>query len=82
MAAPVQTAAPAVVRSSRTDLERYQDAYPIATALTANMGLRGFRLNLAVEGAGSYEKLLELSPKIREAVGDEKFARLDRALNS
>ena len=82
MAAPVQTAAPAVVRSSRTDQERYQDAYPIATALTANMGLRGFRLNLAVEGAGSYEKLLELSPKIREAVGDEKFARLDRALNS
>ena len=82
VAAPEQAAAPAVVRSSRTDQERYQDAYPIATALTANMGLRGFRLNLAVEGAGSYEKLLELSPKIREAVGDEKFARLDRALNS
>ena len=81
-ATAVQAAAPAVVRSSRTNQERYQDAYPIATALTANMGLRGFRLNLAVEGAGSYEKLLELSPKIREAVGDEKFARLDRALNS
>lgn len=80
--APVQAPAPVVVRSSRTDQERYQDAYPIATALTANMGLRGFRLNLAVEGAGSYEKLLELSPKIRDAVGDEKFARLDRALNS
>ena len=82
--APVQdpAPAPAVVRSSRTNQERYQDAYPIATALTANMGLRGFRLNLAVEGAGSYEKLLELSPKIRDAVGDEKFARLDRALNS
>ena len=80
--APVQASAPVVVRSSRTDQERYQDAYPIATALTANMGLRGFRLNLAVEGAGSYEKLLELSPKIRDAVGDEKFARLDRALNS
>ena len=82
MAAPVPATAPAVVRSSRTNQERYQDAYPIAAALTANMGLRGFRLNLAVEGAGSYEKLLELSPKIREAVGDEKFARLDRALNS
>ena len=81
-ATAVQAAAPAVVRSSRTNQERYQDAYPIATALTANMGLRGFRLNLAVEGAGSYEKLLELSPKIRDAVGDEKFARLDRALNS
>ena len=72
----------AAAPSGRSNQERYQDAYPIATQLTANMGLRGFRLNLAVEGAGSYEKLLELSPKIREAVGDEKFARLDRALNS
>ena len=45
------------------------------------MGLRGFRLNLAVEGAGSYEKLLELSTKIRDAVGADKFASLDKALN-
>lgn len=67
--------------SGRSNQQRYQDAYPIATQLTANMGLRGFRLNLAVEGAGSFEKLLELSPKIREAVGPEKFARLDQALN-
>ena len=44
------------------------------------MGLRGFRLNLAVEGAGSFEDLATLAPKIRELVGDEKFARLDKAL--
>ena len=59
---------------------RYQKAYLQATRLTAALGLRGFRLNLAVEGAGSYEQLLELSPKIREAVGADKFEPLAAAL--
>jgi len=35
--------------------ERYAEAYPIATQLTADLGLRGFRLNLAVEAALDYE---------------------------
>lgn len=63
-----------------TDQERYQRAYPIATKLTSALGLRGFRLNLAVEGASNYQGLLDLTPKIREAVGDEKFVELARAL--
>ena len=67
--------------SDRSAQQRYQDAYPVATQLTASLGLRGFRLNLAVEGAGSFEKLLELAPKIRDAVGADKFASLDKALN-
>lgn len=66
--------------SGRSPMERYKAAYPIATELTAALGLRGFRLNLAVEGAGSFEDLAALAPKIREAVGDAKFERLDRAL--
>lgn len=66
--------------SGRTPKERYEAAYPIATELTAAMGLRGFRLNLAVEGAGSFEDLAALAPRIREAVGDDKFARLEQAL--
>lgn len=66
--------------SGRSPKERYQAAYPIATALTAGLGLRGFRLNLAVEGASSFEDLAALAPKIREAVGDDKFQRLDEAL--
>ena len=66
--------------SGRSPMERYQAAYPIATELTAALGLRGFRLNLAVEGAGSFEDLAALAPKIREAVGDAKFVRLDKAL--
>jgi len=65
----------------RTPQERYAEAYPIATRLTASLGLRGFRLNLAVEAAGSYEQLLEVAPRIREAVGPEKYAPLDNALN-
>lgn len=63
-----------------TEQERYQRAYPVATKLTSSLGLRGFRLNLAVESAGSYKDLVALAPKIREAVGDEKFAVLANAL--
>lgn len=92
---PLAVAAVATVEATATDLgtiasseegsgrspkERYQAAYPVATELTASLGLRGFRLNLAVEGAGSFEDLAALAPKIREAVGDAKFKRLDKAL--
>lgn len=38
-------------------------------------------LNLAVEGATSYEALRDLGPRIREAVHSDKFAALDNALN-
>lgn len=58
----------------------YSKAYPIATRLTAGLGLRGFRLNLAVEAAGDLAKLQELAPKIKEAVGPEKFRELESAL--
>lgn len=55
-------------------------AWPIATRLTAGLGLRGFRLNLAVESAGDLAKLKELAPRIKEAVGSEKFRELEIAL--
>ena len=63
-----------------TDQAHYSRAYPIATRLTAALGLRGFRLNLAVEVAGNLGKLQELAPKIKAAVGAEKFLELERAL--
>jgi len=69
------------VHKERSPQERYSEAYPIATRLTAALGLRGFRLNLAVEAAGNYEALRDLAPKIREAVGPEKYAPLEDALN-
>ena len=90
-AAPAKTAAEAAAHEAkaegvkqhkeRSSQQRYQDAYPIATRLTASLGLRGFRLNLAVEAAGNYEQLGQLAPKIREAVGQEKYAPLEDALN-
>ncbi|MES2939883.1 MAG: hypothetical protein V4864_19535 [Pseudomonadota bacterium] len=80
-AADVPSAEPEAPRSERTPQERYSAAYPIATRLTAGLGLRGFRLNLAVESASGYQELLELAPKIRDAVGPELYAPLDKALN-
>lgn len=74
--------APAVKNGlpTQADQAHYSRAYPIATRLTAGLGLRGFRLNLAVEGAGDLAKLKELAPKIREAVGLVKFKELEDAL--
>ena len=81
-AAPAVSAAPPPAASSgRSRQQRYKDAYPIATQLTGGLGLMGFRLNLQVEGTTSYEDLLALAPKIRAAVGPEKAAALDKALN-
>lgn len=68
-------------RPSLNAQAHYSMAYPIATRLTAALGLRGFRLNLAVEAATDLEKLKELAPKIKEAVGIEKYQELDDALN-
>lgn len=61
--------------------DRYQDAYRIATELTSGLGLRGLPLTLAVEAAGGYRELQALAPRIRAAVGEAKFARLEQALN-
>ncbi|MBK6649115.1 MAG: hypothetical protein IPG42_05010 [Betaproteobacteria bacterium] len=66
--------------SRRSRQQRYQDAYPEAIRLTASLGLRGFRLNLAVEAASGYEQLKELAPRIREAVGEQAFEPLGKAL--
>ncbi|KQU84365.1 hypothetical protein ASC78_11130 [Variovorax sp. Root318D1] len=74
---PAEPAPPA----GRSRQQRYKDAYPIATQLTGALGLKGFRLNLQVEGTTSYEDLVALAPKIRAAVGPEKAAALDKALN-
>lgn len=66
--------------SERSAQERYRVAMPIATKLTASLGLRGFRLNLAVEAASGYDGLLALLPKIQAALGDRSCADLELAL--
>lgn len=75
VAAPAPASGPAM-----THQQRYQAAYPIATKLTAGLGLRGFKLNLAVEAAATWEELVGLAPKIRAAVGIDRAIELDRAL--
>jgi pyruvate/2-oxoglutarate dehydrogenase complex dihydrolipoamide acyltransferase (E2) component len=79
--APTPKPAESAPSAARSRQQRYKDAYPIATQLTGALGLKGFRLNLQVEGTTSYEDLAALAPKIRAAVGPEKAAALDKALN-
>lgn len=66
--------------SGRTPQERYRDAYPVAIALTGKLGLLGFRLNLSVEAATSFEELAALAPKLKEAIGAKAYAALAHAL--
>ena len=84
-AAPAQDFLPAPAQDadgvpSQSAQDHYSKAYPVATRLTAGLGLRGFRLNLAVEAAGNLTELQALAPKIEQAVGAEKFKELHRAL--
>ena len=66
--------------STRSPQERYSAAMPIATKVTASLGLRGFRLNLAVEAASGYDDLLALLPRIQKAAGVSACVALERAL--
>lgn len=52
-----------------------------AMNVTAGLGLRGFRLILAVRAAGDLDKLKELACRLKEAVGPEKFRKLQRSLD-
>ncbi|QXZ09705.1 hypothetical protein KUF54_17205 [Comamonas sp. Y33R10-2] len=75
----VPSLAPANVDPASTK-RRYQQAYPVAVSITGGLGLKGFRLNLAVEAAMGYEQLAEIAPRIRDAVGDKAYAPLHKVL--
>jgi hypothetical protein len=70
------------VLSGRTAQERFGQAMPLATQVTASLGLRGFRLNLAVSGATTLDDLLLLFPKIQAAAGSAACADLERVLKA
>ncbi len=79
--AAVSVSVPAAQQAPTQDAQlHYSKAYPIATRLTAGLGLRGFLLNLAVEAATDLVKLQALAPRIQQAVGPDKFRELQRAL--
>lgn len=46
----------------------YVKAYKAGVALTSKLGLRGFRLNLAMESAADVEELRTLYPQVLEAM--------------
>lgn len=80
---PADAAAPAVA----DEATRYREAYAVATQLVADLGLRGFRLQLAVEAAMTLKDLADLAPRLREALEKAhtpgtraKLATFDRAL--
>lgn len=73
--------APVAAPASSTPAERYQAAYPIAIRITSKLGLRGFKLNLSVEGASGYDDLVALVPAIAKACNPEDVRELRRALH-
>lgn len=75
-----QQAAASEASPEKTPQQRYLEAKPIATQLSASMGLRGFRLNLSVEAASGYDDLLSLLPRLQEALGARACRALERAL--
>jgi len=70
----------ATATASQDQQAIYRQAYPVATKLTASLGLRGFRLNLAVEAASGYQDLVALLPQITQAVGPTAAQELKKAL--
>jgi hypothetical protein len=87
-ATPTPTAQPAAVVSDAPTAvgehpvteQQFMAAYALATQLTAGLGLRGFRLNLAVEAASGYTELVALLPKLTDALGAEAVRPLKKAL--
>ncbi|MBI2772178.1 MAG: hypothetical protein HYX47_21345 [Burkholderiales bacterium] len=65
---------------NRPPIARFKDAYPMAVRLSGAMGLKGFRLNMAVERCGSYEDLCRVLPALKAAVKPEMLRPLEQAL--
>ena len=78
--APIESAVDLIVGIERSPQERYADAYPLATQLTAGLGLRGAKLHLTVEAAAGHDALLILLPRIEAAVGAEACRELRQVL--
>lgn len=73
-------APPSASPSPSEQSQRYMRAYPMACALAADLGLRGFRLQLAVEKAQGYDGLVALLPRLREVVAPKKLRPLEKLL--
>jgi hypothetical protein len=56
--------------------ERYRAGYPVAVRLSSQLGLRGFKLNLAIESASGFDDLAALLPELERMLGAEKVKEL------
>jgi hypothetical protein len=77
---PIENARPAPPPDDPERARRYRAAYPIAVGITSKLGLKGFKLNLAVESANGYDGLMALLPRLREAAGEAALQPLIAAL--
>jgi hypothetical protein len=77
---PAQPPSADFTDSSMAGWDQYVRAYGIATELAAQLDRKDIELALAVEAAGTIAELDALAPRLREAVGPVKFARLEAAL--
>lgn len=73
---------PAGPLSIQDKQDRYRAAYPVAVRLSSQLGLRGFKLNLAVEGASGFDDLLGLLPELEKMLGAEKIKELKGLLGT
>jgi hypothetical protein len=62
---------------AETGKERFLAAYQAAVRLTAEQGLKGVRLNIAVESAANHDQLVALLPRLRIVLKPEGYAELE-----
>jgi hypothetical protein len=69
LAQPTTSAVAPQAPPSKQQANVFYDASQMATALSAKLGLMGFKLNLAVQAAGSLSDLDKLVPQLEKALG-------------
>jgi hypothetical protein len=79
-AVPSAAATPHGSLTEHDKQDLYKAAYPVAVRLSSQLGLRGFKLNLAVEGAAGFDDLVTLLPELEKALGAEKIKELKAVL--
>ena len=59
---------------------RYMQAYAVTSRLVSELGLKGFRLQLAVEKAQGYHGLVALLPRMHELIDAQKLRAVEQIL--
>ena len=83
---PVFAAAPMLAPRAeqlplKSDQQRYDEAWPLATEIVDALGMSGYLLSQSVEAATTSAQLLALLPKIQSAAGPKATRELERILN-